>query len=1370
MSEKSAPDVATSGAAASSGNGSGDRDAAKTGAASKAIAKTSRIGRGLFGYFRLLTYAEPGFVDVSLLVGGAVSAIGAGIPFPLLGVLFGQLVDELNGATCTAEDGSATGSVSASEYQHLINRKVLLVMACALAQFALIYAYTVCWNLFGERLAHRLRDRYFGALLRQEVSFFDRLPAGEVSSRLNADINVIKDGTSEKVGVYVGVASMFVTSYIIAFIKGPRLAGILVALVPAYFAMSLGGNYFVGRYATRASAHVAAASSVALESLSNVMVVHAFRANARLEARFAAKLDAAKKDGIKKAIAAAIQAGLLYFIAFSASGLAYWQGSKTIADVVAGRTTGVTVGSTYTIIFLLVDASIVLSQVSPFLQIFGSAAAALKKLETDMDRKSKIDGTVPETSEATGSFQGDILLENVAFTYPSRPDVPVIQDITLELPAGKTTAIVGMSGSGKSTIAGLLTRLYDPDNGTVYLDGQDIRNMNVRSLRGFIGLVQQDPLLLDRSILENIALGLVNSSRPEHAVLHQVIYSTTLSKVAQDIRSGQDILSAAQSHGPEALKIVEMVQHAATLADAGVFLDRLEFGFGTLVGTDGDLLSGGQKQRVALARALVKDPRILVLDEATSSLDSASEQRIQGAIEKASQGRTVISIAHRLATVKSADKIVVMRNGKVTEQGTHLELIAQDTEYAALVRLQNVGSETTSATTPSTGTTKTESEGKDAAQSITTDVEKEAQATTEADEEETPDGNSKGPKGAGSVWSTCKRMASLTRPSLLWLFVALFACVVVGGTYSGSAVIFGHTIGALSSCNTESAIRAAGSFFGLMFFVLAIVEFFANGTSWSAYGVVAEKVLYTIRVLSFRALFEQDLHWHQSSGRSPSALLSFITSDSAAVGSLTGSIIGTLLSICVGFVAAITLAHIVAWKIAVVCLATVPLMLGSGIMKFRIIATFARKHEAAFERSVGITVEAVRSIKTVAALSLEHEILGTYRRSLAAPRRELTRSCLWANVWLAVAMSIANLIYALVYWWGSRQIIAGAYSQTQFFIVLIALLVSAQQWGDLFVLAPEVTRAGRALGRVCDLMDLGSSRSLKKPGPRDDDPEAAVGSSRAPPAASASGGPGLAVRFSDVWFAYPARPNRPVLRGLDLDIRPGQFCALVGPSGAGKSTVIALLERMYPASSGRILVDGRDVSGYGAEPPTFRDAIGLVPQDSALFDGSVGFNVALGGAPGGEEPDAAAVERACRLASVHETVAALPRGYDTPCGGGGGQLSGGQRQRLAIARALVRRPRLLLLDESTSALDAESERLLQEGLDRATRGGGDGVNEGGNNSVTVVAIAHRLHTIRRADVIFLIEDGRCVDRGTHQELLARSESYRVNVAHQTLDG
>jgi ATP-binding cassette subfamily B (MDR/TAP) protein 1 len=1011
-------------------------------------------------------------------------------------------------------------------------------------------------------------------------------------------------------------------------------------------------------------------------------------------------------------------------------------------------------------------ASIVISQVAPFLQNFGAAAAAYDKLQKDLNRESALDGTSKTVGTHLETVTGEIEFKNVTFAYPSRPERPVVQDLSLVCPAGKHTAIVGLSGSGKSTIASLAVRLYDPAAGTISLDGQNIKDLNIQSLRSHMSLVQQESSLLDRSILENIALSLINSPSPAHAHLKQVLLSSQLADIASAVRDGKDIHEAAAAQGAIVSEIVEMVRKAATLSDAITFVDRLEYGLATTVGSTGNLMSGGQKQRIALARALVRDPKILILDEATALLDSSSEQRIQAAIEKIATGRTLISIAHRLSTVKNADNIIVMRSGQIIEQGSHAVLIAkEDGAYAAMVHLQSL--DVDESNEPTTPIGDRLSEDTIAAEKISQKLIVEAGVSEKASQNESPKEPSKEPEGISSdrsTWSILKSMSPITRPYILVILVAFFTSTIVGGTYSVEAVIFGNTIGALSPCKSEDSIRSSGNLYGLLFFAIAIVTFFANAISWAAFGYTAEKILYKVRLLSFRSLFEQDLQWHQSEGRSPALLLTFITKDGNTLGGLTGSIIGTIYSILVNLLAAIILTHIVAWKIALVFLVTVPLLLGAGIMQLRVLTAFHEKHEKAFANSNGITVEAVNAIKTVQALSLEHEILGVYRRSLKGPRKEITRASAYANIWLAAAYSIGNFVYALAYWWGAKQIIAGEYTQAQFFTVVIALLVSAQLWGQMFMLAPELSKARGAIARILNLIDLGSTdvsstKSLALhpdadgQNPRGRDVEASGSSS---PKAPVGNPVGVAIELKDIAFSYPARPQIQVLTSLSLNIRPGQFCALVGPSGAGKSTIINLIERMYAPASGSVTIDGLDISQNSSV--SFRHDIALVPQESVLFEGSIRFNVSLGARPGCEVT-AGEIEDACRLANIHDTIIGLPEGYDTNCGPNGSQLSGGQKQRLCIARALVRKPRLLLLDESTSALDAESEQLLQEGLDKAVSSGG----------VTVVAIAHRLRTIRRADVIFLIEAGKCVDQGTHDELVVRSESYRVNALHQTFD-
>ncbi|KAK4065031.1 uncharacterized protein Triagg1_8667 [Trichoderma aggressivum f. europaeum] len=1320
----------------------------------------------LRGYPRLILAGNPTRLDVGMLFCGTVCAIASGVPFPLIGVIFGQLLNDFNAATCaeTEESGSASG------LQGGINSKILTIFYLAIAQFVLIGAHLFCWSTYGARLAQRLRERYLQNLLRQEPSYFDNLPPGEVASRISADIQTIRSGTSEKVGICLASVSFFVTAYIVAFVKDHDLAAMLISLVPAYFLMSFVGSHFIEKYAGLMSDYAATAASIASEALSNITVVQAFGANARLEEKFSDALKSSKREGLKKALAIGIQSGVLYFVAYSANALAFWQGSKSIADLVSHKSGGVTVGSTFTVIFILVEATLLLSQVAPFVHLFMAAVASFEKLREDMDREPLIDGT--STAGLTPSkVAGHFELNNVSFTYPSRPEITVLDQVNISVPALKHTAIVGLSGSGKSTVASLVTRLFDPAKGEILLDNYNIKDLNTRTMRSFISLVQQEPSLLDRSILENIAHGLVNSSKSDHSDLKSTLLGSSLADLANEVREGKDLLAAAEERGPQVVKIVALVRNAAVLADADSFIEKLQCGYATLVGSSGRLISGGQKQRVALARALVKDPAVLILDEATAALDSRSEQRIQHAISKIAGGRTILTIAHRLSTIKSADNIIVMHKGRVVEEGSHSVLMEKSGAYADLVKLQtlattNDGSEVASprgdaAKLDGTSVTDIDIVSEKGSATVSNDdldeagdfrlssnLDAETSSPLTEDEPETP---------SISFWALLTGYAPALRPHILMVAAALVGSTIVGGAFSGEAVIFGNTVGSLDICKSPSSIRSSGSFYALMFFVLAIIELFANIVSWTGFGWVSEQIVYSARVLSFRSLFEQDLQWHQSNGRTPTLLLSYITRDGSALAGLSGSVIGTLFSITINLVAAIVLTHIIAWKIALVCLALVPLLLGAGLMELRVLGNFEERHENAYSKSVDIGTEAIASIKTISSLSLEHETLNVYRRSLKGPRQETFKVTLQASFWQALTYFLGNCVNALAYWWGSKQILAGTYTQTQFLIVVFSLLVSAMLWSQMFALAPELSSGRAAMARILSLVNMGSAKmqgglqlmqSSTAPS-AEKDLEATTEAN----SFQSSSNIASTVQFRNVHFSYPARPNVEVLRGLSMEIPAGSFCALVGPSGAGKSTIISLVERLYTPQSGSVVIDGFDVTK--SRGVSFRDTIALVPQENVLFEGTIEFNIALGARPG-QEVSAKEIEEACKLANIHDVIQDLPNGYQTLCGPNGNQFSGGQKQRLSIARALVRKPKLLILDEPTSALDAESEKLLQDGLEKATKG------------ITVIAIAHRLHTIRKADRIFLIESGQCVDYGLHDELFKRSPTYRLNVMHQSV--
>lgn len=1022
--------------------------------------------------------------------------------------------------------------------------------------------------------------------------------------------------------------------------------------------------------------------------------------------------------------------------------------------------------------FLILAACVILGITAPFVPLLGAAAAAFEKLKRDIDHRSLIDVNSEAGIKLASDSPGAIEFSNVSFAYPSRPDDVVLHNVNLKFPTGKHTAIVGPSGSGKSTIAALLTRLYDPTEGFISFDGHVLTDLDVESLRTFVSLVQQEPALLSRSILENIALGLVNSTAPEFQTSKQLLEGTRLSTI---VAEGIDNPRIVAKHGQSIAELLDLVRRAAQIADADMFIQQLHQGYCTVVGSDGQRLSRGQKQRVAIARALVRDPRILILDEATASLDSMSEHRVQKAVAELTGNRTVISIAHRLSTIKDADNIIVLCNGEVAEQGTYEDLISRSGIFERMVTSQSLehsaydyhsqaksmhNMQFDSMNTISNNSTRPSDDRQSRIGSAgeklhphvagSSDGEAELAASARADIFSMD--------STLSLWILMKGLGRYARPQLSWLVMATFAAVIVGLTFSSGGLIFGNTVGALTPCNTTiNHILYIGKFFGGMLFMIACVEFLANFVSWSSFAIVSERLLYTIRVLSFRSLVEKSVQWHQVTIQNPSETLSIITKDCAAIAGFSGSTMGTLFSILVNFLVAIILSHIIAWKIAIVCLAMVPILLGSGILQLYSHSMFEEKSSKALTRAVGVATETVTLFTTITTYNLQRNMSESFAEALSAPRKDIVLGSIYTNIWLAISNSIGFFVYAFAYWWGAHQVIKGENTQKQFFIILVAMLVSAQLWGQAFALAPEVSRARSSASRI---MSLINSTSIKDQCERDDALAKGTGETtqdiekQAAKVAVSLGNSqgGAAVSFRSVCFAYPSSPNRSVLEDISFEVPPGHLCGLVGPSGAGKSTIIDLLQNIYKSTSGSVEIDGVNVSHKD-----FRNEIAIVPQENALFSGTVRFNVGLGARPSHDATDED-IEEACKLAGLHDTIIALPDGYGTECGPNGSHLSGGQRQRLSIARALVRKPRLLVLDESTSALDAQTEQALQEGLECVVRKSG----------ITVIAITHRLHTVRKANIIMVIEGGKLVGSGTHERLMQTSETYRINAEQQML--
>ena len=950
----------------------------------------------------------------------------------------------------------------------------------------------------------------------------------------------------------------------------------------------------------------------------------------------------------------------------------------------------------YRVVLSSLIAATSVSLLAPQLQSFSTAASAAAELFSVIDRESELD-PLDQAGVSPSKCQGHIEARNLNFAYPSRPSCQVLNNLSIIVPTGKTTALVGPSGCGKSTLVGLLERWYNSESGQLLLDGMDVAKYNTRWLRSTIRLVQQEPILFSGTVFDNVANGLLESQR-------------TLSR-------------------DEQLKLVESACKACNAHD---FIIELPEGYDTELGEGAGMLSGGQRQRLAIARSIISDPKVLILDEATSALDPRAESIVQRALKRVSEGRTVLVIAHKLSTIKEADSIAVMASGHVQEQGTHEQLIAQDGQYAALVRAQNLG------------------QGKQASKSDLEDgTQEEGNADVDAFSEHalslkktrTPGGVAD-PESQDASHGTLKfsilrcicRILKELNPLRPWLALGTISIMMGGAAYPGQALLLARLFNVFAQPG-DSAQNDA-NFYSLMLFVIAIgmlIGYFVLGWTCNA---IAQVVAHSYRSEMFALYLKQDKEFFDRIENRSGSLVSRLAMMPSQIQDLISANLLLMSIVIVNLAASCALALAYGWKLALVVIGGgLPPLLLSAYIRIRLEQRLGRKIDQSFYESASVATEAVIAIKTVSSLTMESKVLEVYAILLANVAKTSVISTVHTMFWAALAQSLELLMMALGFWYGGHLLANGEYTAEQFFIIFIAVLFSGQAAAQLTSYSSSITKAGEAANYIFWLRTLKPTIT-----------ETEKNHDRGPNDANE------ALNVKDVQFRYKQRLESRVLKGMSITVEPGQSMAFVGASGCGKSTMISLLQRFYDPTSGRICLGNSDISSLS--PRLYRQQMSIVMQQPVLFRGSIRDNISLALEHPVSDDD---ILDACRQAGALAFIQSLPEGLSTPCGSQGLQFSGGQRQRIAIARALIRNPKVLLLDEATSALDTQSERLVQATLDEAAA------------TRTTIAVAHRLSTIRDADAIFVFADGRVAEAGTHKELLRRRGLYYAMCLMQSLD-
>ncbi|PLB46368.1 putative ABC multidrug transporter [Aspergillus steynii IBT 23096] len=1231
------------------------------------------------------------------MIAGLICAMGSGVALPLMNIVFGQLVGDFNDYFIPGKE------MSEDTFKSTVNKNSLYILYLFIGKFVLTYIAMFCFRLISLQASATLRLEYTTSLFSQPLSALDEISSGTVTHAITSLSNQIQQSISDKLATLFQAIALLIAAYAIAF----RYSWALTLVVSSAILFVVIGFSITVPFIIKAQAHVDQAdakhASIAADVLSSIRTVLSLSAERPLSAKYSSWIAEARKRGKRLTLVSGIHLGLLMLALYSSYALAFWFGLKLFRE---GHIDNI--NTVITVFFsVLIVVSIIGNIASPIM-VIGKATSASGPF-FDM-----IDAQPPSTAgrrDPEVSSHADIVFRDVTFAYPTRPGVQVLKDFSARFERGKTTALVGPSGSGKSTVVGLIERWYqvqketatekDGSCGEIEVDGHNLNDLDLRWWRSEIGLVQQEPFLFNDTVLNNVALGLIGS-RWENA--------------------------------EEGVK-KDLITQACIEVFADEFIQRLPLGYETLVGEGGITLSGGQRQRLAIARSIVSQPPILILDEATSSIDVRGEKIVQAALDRVSKDRTTIMIAHRLSTVRRADRIIVMKDGTKMEEGTHQDLLAHDGVYSGLVHAQQLG---------------TLSLDSDEQEELPTTLTSNLKTTglVGLTEKETAENQHPEKKQKMKGLRSFLKVGSEQRASWPLFVLILIAAMAAGSGFALQSWLFARLIEVFQF--TGQKLVDAANFWALMFFILALAMsgfYFILGVGANSTSVNIASVY---RTEYFVNMLAKPVSWYDSDENASGSLISRLSTDPKQLQELFGvngvfplvSIFNVIGCIAVSFTFGPKLA-------AVAFFAALPFLFMAAYSRIRYEMKFEELNAAVYEDSSRFATEAVRAFRTVSALTMEESIIKRYSDMLNVQRRKAMRKATYSTLIFAFSESVELAVMALTFWYGGQLLASREYDMVSFFVVYIAIIQGGQTAGQFFSFGPNMAQASASANRI-----LGSRAPVPSEAELSKEPLSLTKeNSRAD------------IQFKNVSFRYPSR-DTPTFMDLNLSIESGQFVAFVGPSGCGKSTMISLLERFYDATRGKVEFGGRDVCEI--ELSSYRMSLSLVSQEPKLFDGTIRDNLILGlDRPEGTiESD---MIQACQDAEIHDFIISLPDGYSTELGvNAQTALSGGQKQRLCIARALMRKPLLLLLDEATSSLDSQSERLVQNAMERLA----------GKRSMTIIAVAHRLATIQNADVIFVFGEeetgkgSRIVERGTHADLLRQKGAYwqmvRTNLFHLLL--
>ncbi|XP_059614190.1 multidrug resistance protein homolog 49-like [Phlebotomus argentipes] len=872
-------------------------------------------------------------------------------------------------------------------------------------------------NLIALKQTMRVRKAFLMSVLSQDMTWFDSKASMDFASKITTNLDLIKDAMGEKLVTTVFLLSAFTFHMTFSLITGWQLTLVIGGV---YTVLILGCSIFVGRSEIRLTEKelksYSVSGSIVEEVFNAIRTVVAFGGEEKEYKRYSESLRVAEKSGVKKSFFSGLQSGVMWFLVFGGFGLAFFYGIHLmVLDFqLPEEERTYTIRSIVLIVLCMITGSQFVTFAIPSLETIFSAKGTSTAIYEVINRKSKIN-PYSKNGKTVEEFKGNIEFKNVRFHYPSRKDVKILKDVSFQVRKGQTVALVGSSGSGKSTCLQLLQRLYDPTEGSVSIDGVNIKDLNIGFLRSQIGVVGQEPVLFSATIAENIRFGC-----------------------------------------PEATQ--EQIEEAARIANCHSFVEKLPQGYETMLGENGAQLSGGQKQRIAIARAMVRNPKILLLDEATSALDTTSERIVQKALDKASEGRTTLVVSHRLSTIENVDYVIVFRQGEIVEQGTQNDLMEKQGVFYKLKTA------THEATVSDDEATQDVQEDKLSTEMINMLLKKEEESLDIDD-----------PKISSMTLeekrkSTMNRILKMSWREWKLMILGALCSIVVGSSFPISGILYARYFEVFDTTD-EDVIYEIAIKYTILTIVLATVAGIAATLQIFAFGKAGVRLTTLLRKQSFHSIMRQEMSWFDKPEHSVGALSARLSTDCANVQGATGARLAGILqatsAVLIGFIIGL----VASWQLALIVALVIPLLLAVAIFESQYAKSSLAKEKNSMENASRIAVEAIANIRTVASLGMEELVLERFHSEIEVASREARKSARFRGLAYSLNMTMNIFAYGVSFLAGGYLIANGVVNHINVIMVIESMLYGSWMMGIILIYAPNVNMALVSAQNILNLLD-----------------------------------------------------------------------------------------------------------------------------------------------------------------------------------------------------------------------------------------------------------------------------------------------------------